>query len=201
MSDNYTTTIEPKSCPHCGSEHIQAGEIDPELLYRQVNCSDCGAKWEENFKFEGADNYCDPEGDEQPFPASHASPPAEPQDFIQKPWHVDDVLERRPDLSKEQCREVLSHMVNNHDAEIGINWDVIDSACELLFGEPPDTRKPYTEMTPKEAKRWLMEYDKEAAMFWRMRPLNADLIGAVGENLRDYGDDDQTEWRYVAPAA
>lgn len=46
-------------------------------------------------------------------------------DFITIEWHVDDVLEVRPDLTKEQAREVLHTMRRYHDADLGINWDVI----------------------------------------------------------------------------
>ena len=51
-------------------------------------------------------------------------------------WHVEDVKSRRPDLSGEQCREVLRDLVKNHDAEIGINWDTIDYAADARYAEP-----------------------------------------------------------------
>jgi hypothetical protein len=50
-------------------------------------------------------------------------------------WHVDDVLNQRPDLTEEQSCEVLALIAHNFDANIGINWDVIDSAAEYLFPE------------------------------------------------------------------
>ena len=50
-------------------------------------------------------------------------------------WHVDDVLNQRPDLTEEQSCEVLAFIAKNFDANIGINWYVIDSAAEYLFPE------------------------------------------------------------------
>jgi hypothetical protein len=54
---------------------------------------------------------------------------------LQDPWSVDDVLNQRPDLTEEQSCEVLAFIADNFDANIGINWDVIDSAAEYLFPE------------------------------------------------------------------
>jgi len=54
---------------------------------------------------------------------------------LQDPWSVDDVLNQRPDLTEEQACEVLSFMADKFDANIGINWYVIDSAAEYLYPE------------------------------------------------------------------
>lgn len=48
-------------------------------------------------------------------------------------WHIDDVLEINPQLTEAQARAVLAHVERNHDAEIGINWDVISAAIEALY--------------------------------------------------------------------
>jgi len=41
-------------CPHCGSENIQGGDIDPldlsDEVRRTVNCLDCNSGWLEYFK-------------------------------------------------------------------------------------------------------------------------------------------------------
>jgi hypothetical protein len=60
------------------------------------------------------------------------------QDFITIKWHVEDVQDRRPDLSKEQAIEVLDYLERNHDADTGINWEVIEYAADDLFPEPDD---------------------------------------------------------------
>jgi len=54
---------------------------------------------------------------------------------LQDPWSVDDVFNQRPDLTEEQACEVLAVIAKNFDANIGINWYVIDSAAEHLFPE------------------------------------------------------------------
>ena len=52
------------------------------------------------------------------------------QDQISIIWCVDDVIwqakERGIKIGKKQAREVLQLLERKHDANIGINWDVID---------------------------------------------------------------------------
>jgi hypothetical protein len=60
------------------------------------------------------------------------------QDFITIKWHVEDVQEKRPDLSNEQAIDVLNYIQRNHDANTGINWEVIEYAADDLFPEPDD---------------------------------------------------------------
>jgi len=50
-------------------------------------------------------------------------------------WSIDDVKCQRPDLTDEQCSDVLIEIEKNHDATIGINWDVIDCTASYLFGD------------------------------------------------------------------
>jgi len=50
-------------------------------------------------------------------------------------WCVDDVLQQRPDLNWEQASDVLGFMAEKFDANIGINWGVIDFAAEYLYPE------------------------------------------------------------------
>jgi len=59
------------------------------------------------------------------------------KDTISIEWETRDVLEIRPDLTKKQARAVLVWLLDNHDEEIGINWDQIEYACDLLF---PDNK-------------------------------------------------------------
>lgn len=48
-------------------------------------------------------------------------------------WHIDDVLSVRPDLTKSQASKVLKNLKRNHDANIGINWEVIEAVIDILF--------------------------------------------------------------------
>ena len=57
-------------------------------------------------------------------------------DYLYDSWHVDDILCRRPDLNIDQCREVLQLISRRHDANIGINWDVIDFCADGCYPEP-----------------------------------------------------------------
>ena len=56
-------------------------------------------------------------------------------DWIADWWHIDDVKDQRDDLSDDQAREVLRHIKRHKDATIGINWDVIDCAADVVFPE------------------------------------------------------------------
>jgi hypothetical protein len=48
-------------------------------------------------------------------------------------WATADVLSIRPDLTEEQAAEVLAAADRRHDANIGINWDVLECHAEWLF--------------------------------------------------------------------
>lgn len=47
-------------------------------------------------------------------------------------WCVDDVLLIDNTLTNLQCAKVLLYMKNNHNAEIGINWEVIAITIDEL---------------------------------------------------------------------
>ena len=55
---------------------------------------------------------------------------------IQITWCVEDVLHQAEEegiaLTLEQCKEVLDHVDKNHDATIGINWDVISEGINYI---------------------------------------------------------------------
>ena len=48
-------------------------------------------------------------------------------------WSVDDVLEVAPKLDREEAMEVLESVLHRHDANIGVNWDVLTHNAEWLF--------------------------------------------------------------------
>jgi hypothetical protein len=47
-------------------------------------------------------------------------------DTFYKTWHTDDVLSLNPQLSRDFARLVLQMAIDNHDATIGINWEVLE---------------------------------------------------------------------------
>jgi hypothetical protein len=47
-------------------------------------------------------------------------------DTFYKIWHTDDVLSLNPKLSRDFARLVLQMAIDNHDASIGINWEVLE---------------------------------------------------------------------------
>lgn len=48
-------------------------------------------------------------------------------------WSIDDVLSVRPELSADDAWAVLQDCKRNHDATIGISWDVIGCVADELF--------------------------------------------------------------------
>ncbi len=57
----------------------------------------------------------------------------DPSKQITKFWDIYDVLGMRPHLTPEQARMVLTKVDENHDATIGINWDVLQHWSDHLF--------------------------------------------------------------------
>ena len=61
----------------------------------------------------------------------------EDSEWIHCSWHVDDIKSRDEDdeLTEDECREILHWMKRKHDANIGINWDVIDCYIDMFKRE------------------------------------------------------------------
>lgn len=62
----------------------------------------------------------------------------------------------------------------------------------LGMGDALDLNKhlgltPLSEITPAQAKQWLIDNDSEGASHWHLQPETAALIDAVRDNLQDYG--------------
>lgn len=57
---------------------------------------------------------------------------AKQPDTIEISWHIDDVKHQDETLTDEQALEVLHLIKNNHDATIGVNWEVIDAAISII---------------------------------------------------------------------
>lgn len=54
-------------------------------------------------------------------------------------WNIEDVQEIRPDLTANQCWQVLKDAARRHHPTIGLNWDVLSGHADMLFGAPePD---------------------------------------------------------------
>jgi hypothetical protein len=58
--------------------------------------------------------------------------------YLADDWHIDDVLNIRPDLSEAEALKVLEVLADDFDANNGINWDVIQYTADRLYEEPDD---------------------------------------------------------------
>ena len=47
-------------------------------------------------------------------------------------WGIEDIQEVCPSISDEDARKVPQFLKKNHDSNIGINWEVIESAVRYL---------------------------------------------------------------------
>jgi acyl-homoserine lactone acylase PvdQ len=56
---------------------------------------------------------------------------------IEIKWSTDDVLilaeQMGAELSEQQADEILDRLLRNHDADVGINWGVIEYHIENLI--------------------------------------------------------------------
>ncbi len=65
--------------------------------------------------------------------------------YVASIWHVDDLKGLRPDLTDEQAMQALEAVERNHDADIGINWEVLRVNADILYPEPDEPDDDATE--------------------------------------------------------
>ena len=58
-----------------------------------------------------------------------------PSETINIRWSFEDVLSIREDLTDEQAMFVLEAVDDNHDASIGVNWNVIECMADDMYPE------------------------------------------------------------------
>lgn len=58
--------------------------------------------------------------------------------YLDNPWYIDDVHQAATDMdieiTDEEAESVLYAVANNHDANIGINWDVFYYHIDAMKG-------------------------------------------------------------------
>ena len=70
-------------------------------------------------------------------------------------WTIDDVRQYMEDsgadpttMTDNDCLNILKIMAHNHDAEVGISWDSINSALEYYFRCIADDKPMYIKGAP-----------------------------------------------------
>ena len=48
-------------------------------------------------------------------------------------WEIDDIRNLRPDLTDDECMEVLDYTDRKHDASLGVSWDTLEWNADYLF--------------------------------------------------------------------
>lgn len=68
----------------------------------------------------------------------HITPKLIDPDYLSTWWNISDVFDAAEtmgvDLSVQQAQDVLSFIRANHDASVGVNWEVIELAIERIAG-------------------------------------------------------------------
>ncbi|MBL4705701.1 MAG: hypothetical protein JKY54_14345 [Flavobacteriales bacterium] len=54
------------------------------------------------------------------------------------------------------------------------------------------TKVPFSRLTAKQAKTWLIQNDAEEAAFWSSVKSKKDLVDSVGDNLAHFGIKEQS---------
>ena len=69
-------------------------------------------------------------------------------------WEVTDVLTQNALLTREEAMDVLEYIDNNHDANIGVNWEVIQYAIEYRY---PEKDKEWNQLSLEEQDNLIEE--------------------------------------------
>lgn len=54
---------------------------------------------------------------------------------LRSDWYVEDIIGQDDTLTEEQAIAVMELIARTHDANVGINWEVIDSAIDIIKEE------------------------------------------------------------------
>lgn len=54
-------------------------------------------------------------------------------------FSIDDVHDVRPDLTDDQAWHLLQEVERHHDAEFGVNWELLEHVALRLFGAAPES--------------------------------------------------------------
>ena len=68
-------------------------------------------------------------------------------DTIEISWHIDDVKGQDESLTDQEAREILQMLKDQHDATLGINWDVIDCVIDMYKQDKEEAAKTMTATT------------------------------------------------------
>ena len=69
-------------------------------------------------------------------------------------WEVTDVLTQNALLTREEAMDVLEYIDNNHDANIGVTWEVIQYAIEYQY---PEKDKEWNQLSMEEQDNLIEE--------------------------------------------
>ena len=135
-----TNCLENIKCPACGNEDSFRIAAKTVAIVTDDGTEDHGdMQWDDSSYAECSE--CHRHGTLKDFRAIDIDAYLAARRQIATVWSVEDVQEIRPDLTEDQCWEVLEQAKKHHDAGIGINWSVLECHAEMLFGNAPAAAK------------------------------------------------------------
>ena len=117
--------------------------------------------------------------------------PSESITSIAVEWCVEDIQSFRPDLTDKQAGEVLQAADRCHNAEVGINWDVLRFHADGLFPEEDEDSNQADELLPESSE----VNSRYADTIIAGNPSAYDAIEVHGvRNITDADDPDGTHY-------
>jgi hypothetical protein len=94
-------------------------------------------------------------------------------------WSIDDVKQRRPDLSDAQAWQVLDTFQRHHDCNMEVSWDKLEQIAHDLFGSGNAQRID-------RCAKALANYDEDADVDTNLTDLLADAMHWCRDKDRDF---------------
>jgi hypothetical protein len=94
-------------------------------------------------------------------------------------WSIDDVKQRRPDLSDDEAWQVLDAFQRPHDCKMQATWDKLEQIAYDLFGSGNAQRV-------ERCAKALANYDEDADVDANLTDLLADAMHWCREKDRDF---------------
>ena len=102
----------------------------------------------------------------------------EDKNYLDTGWSVEDVHDKRPELTLAECQEVLAALSDANDAYVGINWDTVEDTAERLF---PEEEREF-DYTEEERSELDARFEAELIEYKKNQPRELEIE-------RDYDDD------------
>ena len=105
-------------------------------------------------------------------------------------WNISDVKSIAPTLTDEQCKQVLDEVLDNHDAQEGINWGVIEIAIENVCA-PKVFGIPFIDLINEHPQAKRFSIQKKGEHFGKIFDITPEILERY-KDVQMYGLEDKT---------